>query len=69
MKATTRLAKNTIVTLVSQAFYLGLGAIFTILLARDLGAGEFGVLSFAINFTGMFAIGADLGLNALIIRR
>ena len=68
MKATTRLAKNTIVTLVSQAFYRGLGAIFTILLARDLGAGEFGVLSFAINFTGMFAIGADLGLNALIIR-
>jgi O-antigen/teichoic acid export membrane protein len=68
MQATTRVAKNTILTSVSQAFYLGLGAIFTILLARNLGAGEFGVLSFAINFTGIFAVGADVGLNLLIIR-
>ena len=68
MEATTRLAKNAIVTLVSQGLYLGFGAIYAILLARNLGAWEFGVLSFAMNFTGIFAIGADVGLNILIIR-
>jgi O-antigen/teichoic acid export membrane protein len=68
MEATTLLAKNTLVTLASQTVYLGLGALVTILLARNLGAGQFGVLIFAINFTGIFAIGADLGLNFLIIR-
>lgn len=41
---------------------------FTVLTARYLGAEGYGVLSFALAFTGLFAVLSDLGLSTLMIR-
>jgi O-antigen/teichoic acid export membrane protein len=47
---------------------LVLGIFYTIYTARYLGAAGYGVLSFALAFTGIFNIIADIGCNTLIIR-
>jgi len=36
--------------------------------ARYLGAAGFGILSFALAFTGIFGVFSDLGLSTLTIR-
>ncbi|KAF5432375.1 Membrane protein involved in the export of O-antigen and teichoic acid [Candidatus Methanophagaceae archaeon] len=36
--------------------------------ARYLGAAGFGILSFALAFTGIFGVFADLGLRQLTVR-
>lgn len=68
MNTVQRIAKNTGVLLISQIVSYALGFFFVMYTARYLGAAGFGILSFAIAFTGIFGIFADLGLSTLMIR-
>jgi O-antigen/teichoic acid export membrane protein len=63
-----RIAKNTLVLLFAQIISIGLGFFYIMYTARYLGAEGFGVLSFALAFTGLFGIFADLGLSTLVTR-
>ncbi len=68
MSIIKRLAKNTgfliIASIISYVTYF-----FALMyMARYLGAGEFGILSLAIAFTGLFGIFTDLGLGMLTVR-
>ena len=68
MNTVQRIAKNTGVLLASQVVSYMLGFFFVMYTARYLGAGGFGVLSFALAFTGIFGVFADLGLRQLTVR-
>jgi O-antigen/teichoic acid export membrane protein len=63
-----RIAKNTTVLLISQVASYLLTFFYMMYTARYLGAAGFGILSFAIAFTGIFAVLADLGLRPLTVR-
>jgi O-antigen/teichoic acid export membrane protein len=63
-----RIAKNTLVLLVAQIVSMGLGFFYIMYTARYLGAEGFGVLSFALAFTGIFGVFTDLGLSQLTVR-
>ncbi len=62
------IAKNIGVLSLSQIVTIILSFIYTIYIARYLGTSEFGILSFALAFTGIFVILVDLGLNMLTVR-
>lgn len=62
------IAKNTLWLLVSQILSYLLIFFATIYSARYLGVENFGILSLAIAFTGIFVVFADLGLSTLTIR-
>ena len=68
MNTIQRIAKNTGVLLVSQIASYILGFFFVMYTARYLGAAGFGILSFALAFTGIFGVFADLGLRQLTVR-
>ena len=68
MNTIQRIAKNTGVLLVSQVASYILGFFFVMYTARYLGAAGFGILSFALAFTGIFGVFADLGLRQLTVR-
>lgn len=68
MTTVRRIAKNTGVLFVSQLLSYVLGFFYIVYIARYLGAEGFGVLSFALAFTGIFGVLADLGLSKLIVR-
>ena len=68
MNTVQRIAKNTGVLLVSQIASYILGFFFVMYTARYLGAGGFGILSFALAFTGIFGVFSDLGLSTLTVR-
>ena len=68
MSTVQRIAKNTIFLLVSQVINLLLAFLYMTYIARYLGPSGFGVLSFALAFTGIFAVFADFGLQLLITR-
>lgn len=68
MNSVKKIAKNTVVLLTSQIISYTLAAFYMIYIARYLGADGFGILSFALAFTGIFSIVADLGLNTLTVR-
>ena len=68
MSTVRRIAKNTIFLLGSQVISLLLAFLYMTYIARDLGPSGFGVLSFALAFTGIFAVFADFGLQLLITR-
>lgn len=63
-----RIAKNVSVLFTSRVLGYILAFLYIIYTARYLGANGFGILSFALSFTSLFAILADLGLNTLIVR-
>ncbi len=44
------------------------GFIWTILIARYLGVSDYGILGFAISFTGLLFITMDFGINSHIVR-
>jgi len=67
MNTIQRIAKNTGVLLVSQIASYILGFFFVIYTARYLGAEGFGILAFALAFTGVFGVFADLGLRQLTV--
>jgi len=68
MNTVQRIAKNTGVLLASQVVSYILGFFFIMYTARYLGAEGFCVLSFALAFTGIFGVFADLGLQPLTVR-
>lgn len=68
MSTARKIAKNTSLLLVSQIISYILAFFYMIYIARYLGADGFGILSFALAFTGIFNIFADLGLNTLTVR-
>ena len=68
MNTVRRIAKNTLVLLVAQIVSMGLGFFYIMYTARYLGAEGFGVLSFALAFTGILGVFTDLGLSQLTVR-
>jgi len=69
MNTIQRIAKNTGVLLVSQIASYILGFFFVMYTARYLGAAGFGILSFALAFTSILGVFADLGLRQLTVRK
>jgi len=63
-----RIAKNTAVLLAANIISKVLGFFYVMYTARYLGAEGFGILSFALAFTGIFGVFTDLGLRSLIVR-
>lgn len=51
-----------------QMFNLGLSFFIGIWMARYLGPGNFGILSYAIAFSSLFSFIADLGINSILNR-
>ncbi len=68
MSVIKTIAKNTLVLLAGQVITVVLTYFYTIYTARYLGAEGFGILSFAIAFTGISCLLADLGLSVLTTR-
>ncbi|AEF97064.1 flippase [Methanotorris igneus] len=68
MGVAKRIAKNTGILFVSNIISKFFGFVYTVYMARYLGAEGFGILSFALAFTGMFGIIADFGLQPLTVR-
>lgn len=68
MNITQRIGKNTTLLYVSQIISYIFTFFYTIYLARFLGADGYGILSFALAFSGIFSILADLGLSTLTVR-
>lgn len=68
MNTIQRIAKNTGVLLIAQVIAKFLSFFYIMYTARYLGAAGFGILSFALAFTGMFGVFADLGLSTLTVR-
>ena len=68
MDTITRIAKNTTVLFLSQIISYALGIFLSLYIARYLGANGYGILSFALAFSGIFSILADLGLSTLTVR-
>lgn len=68
MDTAKRIVKNVSILFISRIIGYILAFLYLIYMARYLGAEGFGILSFAIAFTSIFAILADLGLNTLIVR-
>jgi len=63
-----RVAKNTATLIITDVISKILGLFFIMYTARYLGAEGFGLLSFALAFTGMFVVFTDIGLQQLTIR-
>lgn len=68
MSTLQRIAKNTAVMLIAQVLSFVVGFFSVMFTARYLGAENYGVLSFALAFTGMFGILTDLGVGTLATR-
>jgi len=68
MNTIQRIAKNIGVLFGAQVIGYILAFLYTIYIARFLGADGFGILSFALSFTAILGILADLGLSTLLVR-
>jgi O-antigen/teichoic acid export membrane protein len=68
MNTVQRIAKNSLVLLASNIISKILGFFYVMYIARYLGAEGFGILSFALAFTGIFSVFSDLGLGPLTVR-
>lgn len=68
MNTVQRIAKNTAVLLVATIISKVLSFFYVMYIARYLGAEGFGILSFALAFTGIFGVLTDLGLGPLTVR-
>ncbi len=68
MNTVQRIAKNTAVLLAATIISRVLGFFYVLYTARYLGAEGFGILSFALAFTGIFGVFTDLGLGSLTVR-
>src|SRR3569833_906360 len=63
-----RYFNNTSWMLVERLVRLGLSFIVGVALARHLGTDQFGLLSFALSFVGLFADLATLGIDSILAR-
>lgn len=68
MNTVQRIAKNTAALTIANIVNAIIGFFFIMYVARYLGAGGFGILSFALAFTAIFGVFADIGLSTLTIR-
>ena len=68
MNTAKTIAKNTSVLALSQVITAILGFFLLIYTARYFGEVEFGKYRFAMSFSALFAIFANLGINNYIIR-
>jgi O-antigen/teichoic acid export membrane protein len=68
MNLIKKITKNISVLLISQMLTYVLGFFTLMYTARYLGVNNYGIFSFAMAFTGIFAVFMDLGLNTLTIR-
>ena len=68
MNTIQRIAKNTVVLITGDLAASLIGFFFLIYIARYLGVGGFGVLSFALAFTAIFNVLTDIGLSTLTTR-
>ena len=68
MNTAKTIAKNTSVLALSHVITSILGFFLLIYIARYLGEVGFGKYSFAVSFTALFSIFANLGMNNYIIR-
>ncbi len=68
MSTVQRIARNTGVLLVAQAASYLLAFFYMMYAARYLGAAGFGILSFALAFTGILGVLTDFGLSSLMVR-
>jgi O-antigen/teichoic acid export membrane protein len=68
LRPVERIAKNTFALFLSNVFILALSFIYTMYVARYLGAANYGIISFALAFTGIFGVFTDLGLSQLAVR-
>jgi O-antigen/teichoic acid export membrane protein len=68
MKTIKRVAKNTSFLFAGDIVVRLLGLLLVVSIARELGAGEYGKYAFAIAFTSLFLILADLGLSTISTR-
>ncbi len=60
--------KNTSWMTVSQIITSACAFIWTIIIARYLGVANYGIVSFAISFTGLLGIIMDLGMSTYVVR-
>jgi len=63
-----RIAKNSSIVFFGQVFSLAANLGVTVLLARQLGQAGFGLFSYAVVYVGLFAILADFGMQAILVR-
>lgn len=68
MNTARRIARNSGFLFVGDAASSLMGILLIVLLARNLGAAELGKYSFAISFTSLFLVLADMGLSVITIR-
>jgi O-antigen/teichoic acid export membrane protein len=68
MSTVQRIARNTGLLFISQILIYALGFFSMAYMARYLGAANYGIISFALAFTAIFAILADIGLSYLMMR-
>ncbi|AKB46569.1 hypothetical protein MSKOL_0792 [Methanosarcina sp. Kolksee] len=68
METAKKIAKNSGVLFFSQVFSYILGLFYVMYTARYLGAEGFGIISFALSFSGILGIFTDLGLDTLTVR-
>ena len=68
MSTVQRIARNTGLLFISQILIYALGFFAMAYMARYLGAADYGIISFALAFTAIFAILADIGLSYLMMR-
>ena len=66
MNSVQKMAKNLGFSTISQIVVWVLGFFFIIYLARTLGEAGFGLYSFVIAFTTLFAIFVDIGMSQYI---
>jgi O-antigen/teichoic acid export membrane protein len=63
-----KIAKNSFFLLSGKIISILLGFAYSIYIARYLGAEGYGILSFALAFSGIFGVFTDLGLSTLATR-
>lgn len=68
MNTVKKVIKSTSILFLAQIVSYILSFFYTMYIARYLGAEKFGILSFAIAFTGICGILLDFGLSTLMIR-
>lgn len=68
MNAIQKIAKNIGMSSVSQVVVAFFSFILLIYVARYLGEAEFGIYSFAVSFTALFVVFADIGISQFLIR-
>ncbi len=68
MTTIKRIARNTTLLLFAQIIGYTLSFFYIVYTAKYLGAENFGVLSFALAFTAIFAVLTDIGLQRLTVR-